>query len=50
MRTLEVARGGMDAKGRRVWAVKDRAAGSQAAGEKPSSAEGATAAATASAP
>ena len=50
VRTLEVARGGIDAKGKRVWAVKDGPAGSQAAGEKPSSTDEAAAAATATAP
>ena len=50
MRTLELARGAVGAKGKRVWAVKDGPAGSQAAGEKPSSTEGAAAAATPTAP
>ena len=50
VRTLELARGAVDAKGKRVWAVKDGPAGSQAAGEKPSSTEGAAAAATPTAP
>ena len=50
MRTLELARGGIDAKGKRVWAVKDGPAGSQAAGEKPGNTEGAASGATATAP
>ncbi|CAL5220629.1 g2672 [Coccomyxa viridis] len=36
-KTLEVARGTVDAKGKRVWTVKDKAA--EAAAEKPSTAE-----------
>ena len=42
LRTLEVAQGGMDAKGKRVWTVKDKVAeGSQATAEKAAAAEAA---------
>lgn len=41
VRTLEVARGTIDAKGKRVWTVKDGPVeGSQGTAEKPSTGEG----------
>ena len=51
VRTLEVARGNVDAKGKRAWMVKDGVGGSQAATENSSkpSAEGAAPAPSSSA-